>query len=231
MSVFVLKVSILSRCVCWAIVALVPISLLAADPAPAILHAEGGVWVNGAEARDSTEIIPGDVLETKPGAIANLDADGSSILIQAESVVKYNGDSVTLEHGSVSVGTSTAMSVHVDCLRIVPVSKDRTQYDVTDVNGTLQVGARKLDVNILYGASTRKLSPTNGASQSTIVHEGQQVSRGETEACGTAKKPGATATSINQKWVEVGAGAGGVAILCALLCSGQSHPSVSPSKP
>lgn len=227
---FVLNVSGLNRGVCWAMVTFVPVSLVAADSGSAILHSQGVVWVNGNEAHDSTAILPGDLLETKSGSVASLDADGSSILIQPETVVKFNGDSLTLEHGSVSVGTSTSMSVHVECIRILPASNGRTQYDATDVSGTILVVARKLDVNIFYGASTRKPASARAASQLATVHEGQQVAR--EEACGTAKKPGAAATSINTKWIGIGGTAGGAAaILCALLCGGESPPSVSPWKP
>ena len=186
--------STLNRRVCWAMIVFFPLSLVATDSGPAILHSKGGVWVNGSEAHDSTAILAGDLLETKSGAVASLDADGSSILIQSESVVKYNGDSLTLEHGSVSVGTGKAMSVHVDCIRVVPVSNDWTQYDVTAVSGKVQVAARKLDVNILYATSTRKPSPETAEAQSATVHEGQQATRDEAEACGTGKKPGAAAT-------------------------------------
>ncbi|MGB7866623.1 MAG: hypothetical protein WCF74_24755, partial [Candidatus Sulfotelmatobacter sp.] len=86
---------------------LFPLSLMAADTGSAILRGTGGVWVNGVEAADSIAVFPGDSLETKPGFIANLDAEGSSILIQGESVVKFQGSYLVLEHGSVSVGTST----------------------------------------------------------------------------------------------------------------------------
>ena len=75
-------------------------------------------------------VVSGDLLETKPGSVANLDAEGSSVLIQPESVVKFQGNYLSLEHGSVSVGTSTSMSVHVNCIKVEPVSRERTQYDV-----------------------------------------------------------------------------------------------------
>lgn len=181
-----------------------PASLLAAEAGPAILHTQGGVWVNGNEAADSTAIMPGDLLETKAGAIANLTTDGSAILIQAESMVKYNGDSLTLEHGSVSVGTSRSLSVHIDCLRVIPVSNDWTQYDVTNVNNTIRVNALKLDVNILRGSSMRKTSPENAASESATVHEGEQATRGESEVCGVAKRPVGASNPVNTRWIEIG---------------------------
>ena len=206
-----------------------PASLLADDAGPAILHAQGGVWVNGNEAADSTAIMPGDLLETKSGAAANLTTDGSTIVIRAQSIVKYNGDSLTLEHGSVSVGTSKSMSVHIDCLRVVPVSNEWTQYDVTDVNPTVRVDALKLDVNILRGTSMRKTSPESSASESATVREGQQATRDESEACGVGKRPTAAANPLNEKWIAIGAGGGGAILLCLLLCSGKKPSQISPA--
>jgi len=42
---------------------------------------------------------------------ANLALDGSTVLIQAESVAKFQGDLLVLDHGSVSVGTSKTFKV------------------------------------------------------------------------------------------------------------------------
>jgi hypothetical protein len=86
---------------------LFPLSLLAADTGSAIVHSNGGVRVTGAEVPDSTTVFAGDLLETKPGFMANLETEGSSVLIQGESVAKFQGNYLPLEHGSVSVGTST----------------------------------------------------------------------------------------------------------------------------
>src|ERR1700683_3863080 len=143
-----MSVSALRNFLCWTMVALYPVSLAAANAGSAIVHSKGGVWVNGSEVPDSTVIFPGDLLETKPGFVANLDAEGSSVLIQGQSIVKFEGNYLTLEHGSVAVGTSTSMSVHVNCLWVEPVSNDRTQFEVTDLSGSVQVAARKNDVNI-----------------------------------------------------------------------------------
>jgi hypothetical protein len=214
-------------------VVFLPLSLLAADTGSAVVHSKGGVWVNGAEVADSTAIFPGDVLETKPGFVAELDAEGSAVLIQPESIVKFQGNFVSLEHGSVSVGTSTLFAVHVNCIRVEPIVSERTQYDVTDFSGTVQVSAKKNDVNITQGGALKKMSPENNTSQSATVHEGQQASRIESIACGAPLRPGSPGSSgLNTKWMEIGGGgAGGVIVLCLLLCRGSSHNSVSPSQP
>jgi hypothetical protein len=225
-------VSIFRNVICWAMIVIFPSSLLAADSRAAILHTQGQVWVNGTEAADSTAIMPGDLLETKPGVVANLTTDGSAVLIQEQSIVKYNGDSLTLEHGGVSVGTSRSMSVQVNCLKVVPVSNEWTQYEVTDVSGQIKVNALKLDVNILRGASMRKQSPENAASGSATVHEGQQATRDESEACGGTRAPSPAGSPVNTKWVEIGAAAGGGGlILCLLLCNGKKPPQMSQSAP
>lgn len=205
---------------------------MAADTHSAILHSDGGVWVNGNEVSASTAIFPGDVLETKPGFVANLDAEGSSVLIQPESIVKFEGTYLDLEHGSVSVGTATEMSVHVNCIRVTPVSSDRTQYDVADLSGSVQVDARKNDVKITRGG-LKKTTPDD-ASQSATVHEGHEDKRDESALCGAPLRPEAPTNGLNTKWIEIGGAAGGGAlVLCILLCKSSSHSttSVSPSTP
>jgi len=215
----------------WVMIVLFPLSLPASDTASAIVHGSGGVFVNGTEVGDSMAIFPGDALETKPGFVANLDAEGSSILIQPESIVKFAGNFINLEHGSVSVGTSTALSVHVNCIQVQPVSAERTQYDVTDRSGSVHVAANKSDVNITQGGALRKTSEQN-ASISATVHEGQQATRDETNACGAPARPQTVSQGLNTKWLEAGGGAGGGAlILCLLLCKGSPSSSISPVQP
>jgi hypothetical protein len=223
-----MSVSTLSRLVCFAMILILPQSLLAIDTGSAILHAQGGVWVNGTEVPDSTAIFPGDLLETKPGFAANLTADGSTVLIQPESIVKFQGDVLVLDHGSVSVGTSKAMRVQVNCLMVVPVDTQWTQYDVTDVTGKVLVAAHKSDVKINREGGLAKLSKepqTSGA----IVHEGEQSTREESVACGAPPEPATAGNALNPKWIAA-AGGGGILILL-LLHGGPSKPPISSSKP
>jgi len=224
-------VPVLRKVVAGLMLFLFPLSLCAADAGSAILRSAGGVWVNGNEIAGSTTIFSGDSLETKPGFVANLDVEGSSVLIQPESIVKFEGTYLTLEHGSVSVGTSTAMSVHVNCIRVEPLSNDRTQYDVADVTGKVEVAAHKDDVKITQTGSAHKPSAENSSS-SAVVHEGQQGSRDESQACGAASPPESPAHGLPTKWIEIGGGAGaGVVVICLLLCKSPPKNTVSPSDP
>jgi len=226
-----ISVSALRNFVSWLMIILFPLSLMAADTGSSILRSTSGVWVNGMEVADSSAVFPGDLLETKPGFIANLDAEGSSILIQGESVVKFQGSSLVLEHGSVSVGTSTSMSVHVNCLKVEPLSSNRTQYDVTDTSGTVQIAAHKNDVKIERVGALRKTSSQSSLSESGIVHEGEQATRDESAVCG-AESPQGAGHALNTKWLEIGGGVGGgVLLICLLLCKSAPPSEVSPSQP
>ena len=228
-----MRVSFLRSIFAWSLIFILPAYLQAGDSKSAILHAQSGVWVNGSEAPDSTAIFPGDLLETKPGSVANLNIEGSSVVIQAESVIKYNGDSLTLEHGSVLTNTSDSFSVQVDCLKVVPVANVWTQYEVAHLNGNVHVNAEKNDVNIEQGASLRKRPEPNSSSQSSTVHEGEQADRDASKLCGVAPAiPNGASSGLNTKWIEIGAGAGGgVLVLCVLVCRGNPHNNLSQTTP
>ncbi len=221
--------STLSRLLCCAMILLLPQSLLANDSGSAILHTQGGVWVNGSEVPDSTAIFPGDLLETKPGFAANLSADGSTVLIQPQSVFKFQGDLLVLEHGSVSVGTSKAMRVQVNCLTVVPVSTEWNQYEVTDVTGKVLVAARKNDVKINREGGLAKPSKEPETGGGAIVHEGEQSTREESAVCGAPPGPATAGNALNAKWIA--AAAGGGVLLLLLLHGGPSKRPVSSSKP
>jgi ferric-dicitrate binding protein FerR (iron transport regulator) len=179
--------------------------------------------VNGSEARDSTAIFSGDLLETKPGFSATLNLDGSEILLAPEAVAKFNGDSLELDHGSVSVGTSKSFKVKVKCITVVPALSEWTQYEVSDLNGTVQVAARKGDVNVEVGVRGANSTETGG-----LIHEGQQKSYDET-VCGEPQRPTTAGLGNSPKWIAAAAGATG--ILLWIILHGTGGQPASPSQP
>jgi hypothetical protein len=216
-----------------AIAATIPLTLLGQTPLQgppaAILHTQGGVWVNGAEARDSTAIFAGDLVETKPAFSASLTLEGTEVMIAAESVAKFDGDILELDHGAVSVGTSKSFKVRVNCLKVVPVVNEWTQYEVSDLNGTVHVAAKKLDVNVEH-AMRGKSSAEQQSSQEGSVRESQEKNYDESEVCGAAAPPTSAGSAMNPKWIA--AGAGGLALLILILeHGGGGKSSVSPSTP
>jgi len=231
-----MRAPILRSSLCWLMLLLVPGCLLGQDiptdpRTGAVLRTLGGVWVNGYEAKDSSAVFPGDLIETKAGFSANLTVEGSTVQLGPESVGKFGDNFIQLDHGSVSVGTSRKFQVRVNCMRVVPVLSDWTQYEVADVSRTLQVSARKDDVNVEREGGHARASQEKEALQHVSVHEGEQRGFSENEICGAPLAP-TQAGAINAKWIEIGAGAGGGLILCAMLCrGGPSKPSMSASAP
>lgn len=220
-------VSVWQSCLCWAISAILPLSstgqALPQGPPVAILHAQGGVWVNGFEAHDSSSVFVGDIIETKPDSSANLTMDGSTVLLAPQSVSKFEGDLLELDHGGVSVTTTKGFKVQVNCILVTPVLNQWTQYAVTDVNGAVQVAARKLDVNVDHQRGRSKdASQPEPPQQRASVHEGEQKSYEESDVCGVASRPTTAGQGINPKWIYVGAG--GAAGLLLLLIHGGDHP-------
>ena len=230
-----MRVSIIRSCLCWAISAILPLcSLGQALPEKsggAILHTQGGVWVNGYEAHDSSAVFPGDVIETKPDSSANLSLDGSTVLIAPESVSKFQADLLELDHGGVSVVTSKSFKVRVNCILVVPVLNEWTQYVVTDVNRTVQVAARKLDVNVEHERGRGKESPEPQPSQQRAsVHEGEQKNYDESEVCGPAARPASALAGISPKWIAAGAAGAGI-LIWLLIHGGNPKTPASPSQP
>ena len=183
-----------------------------------ILHTQGGVWVNGSEARDSTAIFSGDIIETKPNFSATLNLEGSEILLAPESVVKFDADTLELDHGSVSVGTSRGFKVRLNCIVVAPASNEWTQYEVGNLTGTVQVVARKRDVNVEHGGSK---DSTPQSTPSGALHEGEQKGFDESEMCGRPQQPvTAGGSGLNAKWIAAGAAGAGLLIWLLIHNSG-----------
>jgi hypothetical protein len=230
-----MRVPIVRSCLCWVISAILPLSLmgqaLPEKPGGAILHTQGGVWVNGYEAHDSSAVFPGDVIETKPDSSANLSLDGSTVLIAPESVSKFQADLLELDHGGVSVVTTKTFKVRVNCILVVPVLNEWTQYVVTDVNRTVQVAARKLDVNVEHVGAPGKQAPEPQPSQQRAsVHEGEQKSYDESEVCGPAARPTSALAGISPKWIAAGAAGAGI-LIWLLIHGGNPKTPASPAVP
>lgn len=201
--------------------------------ASAILHTDGGVWVNGYEAHDSSAIFPGDLVETKPNASANLVLDGSTVLLAPETVGKFQGDLFELDHGVVSVVTSKSFKLRANCIQVVPALNEWTQYVVSDLSGSVQVSAKKLDVNVERTSGRGKPTVESEASQHESVHEGEQKTFEESQVCGTPPQPTAPGSGISPKWIAAGGGGAGLLICLVLHCFGNSptKPAVSQSSP
>ena len=112
------------------------------------------------------------------GNWAKIDADGSTVTVQPETIVQFEGDELILDHGSLQLNTSRGMKVRVNCITVIPLTQDWNRYDVTDVDGRVMVAAHQNDVKIHYQGAATRLSKQARSSDVT-VHQGEQVTREE----------------------------------------------------
>ncbi len=147
---------------------LLPGQLLAADSASAMLYANGTAWVNGSSVPKSAAVFAGDMVQTRPDSTAHLSASGSSVMVLADSLVKFQGPAVEIEHGAVRVSTAQGLATRAGEVTVKPAGNSWTEFQVTDVDGQVQIVATKGDVTVQDQQGT------------TTVQEGQQTTRDDT---------------------------------------------------
>jgi hypothetical protein len=135
-----------------------PGSLFAADSGAAMLYATGPAWVNGTHVPNSSAIFAGDLVQTRSDSAANINAPGSSITVLADSLVQFEGASLKVEHGGVAISTSKGVGAHAGDVMVAPASNGWTEFNMTDVDGTVKIAARKGDLNITDDKGTVTLA-------------------------------------------------------------------------
>jgi ferric-dicitrate binding protein FerR (iron transport regulator) len=195
---------------------------LAAQDSGAMLYGTGLVYLNGSQLANSSAVAIGDVIQIKENGEANLNASGSSVMIQSSTIARFRSGGLALDRGSISVATGNGMSVFARDFKITPVTGGWTEFYVTRVSGSIQIIARKGNVTVSCGATT------------STIKEGQEISRNDAADCGVvAKGSGAPAavkppliTSSTAKYAALGVGGG-------LLLWSLAHTDepVSPSVP
>lgn len=205
--------------------------LVAQDSGGAMLHSNTGVLLNRNPAPASSAIFPDDFIQTQSTGQATINATKSTATIAADTIVQFAGNVLNLDHGTLLVSTSNAMTVRVGCISITPVTEEWTQYDVTDVDGKVTVNARKNDVNIDDAGAKSQQNKSLNHNPRVTVREGNQASR--EEKCAAALRPpdyvagkGAILNSPWVKWPAVVAIGVGV---CSVICTGDQP--VSPTRP
>ncbi len=218
--------------VCLPLIVILPLSLLADDTGAAMLRSTGNVQVNKKQALPTSALFHDDLIETQQGAIARIEASGSTADISPETVIQFEGDELVLDHGRISVNTSRLLRVRVGCIIVTPVNSDWTHYDVTDMDGKVTVAALKNDV-YLEGRSAKAQDAKQPAhSDRMTVREGEQKSREEKCGAPPVKESGRLAgrgAIMNSPYVQWPAGGVIIGLTCWALCN-TGNP-VSPSAP
>jgi len=138
--------------------AILPASLLGADSGGAMLYAEGAAWLNGEHVPNSSAIFAGDLVQTRSDSGASIHAPGSSITVLKDSLVKFEGASLDVEHGGVLVSTSKGEAATAGDVRVTPASNAWTEFNVINTDGTVRITARKGDLTITGDEGTETLA-------------------------------------------------------------------------
>jgi hypothetical protein len=218
----------------WVMVMIFPAALFAADQPAAMLYSHGTALLNGNTIARSSAVFSGDLIQTNTESVANINATGSSVLVLNESLVQYEGSTLTLEHGGVAISTSKLLATRAGDVKVSPVATVWTEFEVRDVDGKVQIAARKGDLTISDNTGTTTLAQgqetTRDESQSqddSQTHKGKKKKKGAGPAAAAA--PGAAGGLLNSP-VAIGIAAGIVVGGTAWVLSRSDDP-VSPAKP
>jgi hypothetical protein len=200
---------------CWFIIVSLAGSLVASDAGAAMLYAKGTTWLNGAAVPHSSAIFPGDMVQTKSDALANINAPGSNVIVLPDSLLKYEGSVVLLERGGITVATSKNLSTRIGEIAVTPTGAgQQAEFEVIDKGKTIQIMARRGDLSLHEGAET------------SAVPQGQQI---EVEKKKIRKRGAAAVRAGNKPLItSKTAIVGGVVGACVLvLC----RPAGTPDEP
>jgi len=150
--------------------------MLAGETASAMLYTNGAAWLNGSEVPKSAAVFAGDMLQTRPDSTASIQANGSKVMVLADSLVKFEGPAVEIEHGAVRVTTSRGLAARAGDVTVKPATNSWTEFQVTDVDGRVQIAANKGDLTVQDDKGT------------TTVTQGQETTRDDTADTEKKKK-------------------------------------------
>lgn len=186
-----------------------PTAMFAADQASAMLYSHGTALLNGTNVPRSSAIFSGDLVQTNKDSVANINATGSSVLVLNDSLIQYEGNRVSLEHGGVTISTSKSLTTHVGGVTVSPTSSAWTEFEVRDVDGTVKIAARKGDLTVSDDKGTTTLAQGQETTREESPRDKNRKKRG-----GTGSVPGASGGVLNSP-VAIGIGTAAIAGVAA----------------
>jgi hypothetical protein len=205
-----------------------PASLFAADSGAAMLYATGAAWVNGSHVPNASAIFAGDLVQTRSDAAANINAPGSSITVLGDSLVQFDGASLKVEHGGVAISTSKGVAASAGDVKVSPASNSWTEFNMTDVDGTVKIAARKGDLNVTDDNGTTTLAQ---GQETTRDEQSDQSSdsKKKNKKRGTGAAPAAGGGVLDSP-LAIGIGGAVIVGVTAWVLIRNDNP-VSPSEP
>ncbi len=176
-----------------------------------MLHTSGPAWVNGAHVpRPASAIFSGDLVQTRSDSLANITQSGSSITVLADSLVQFQGSSIDIEHGGVTVATSKQTAATAGVVKVSPASSAWTEFNVTDTDGTVRIAARKGDLTVTDGNETFTLAQGQETSRDEGAQTTDETTGKKKKKNGSGVPVGATGGILN---APLAVGIGGAAVI------------------
>jgi len=134
-------------------------------------------------------VTVGDVVQTRDNGVANINAPGATIVVESNTIVRFQSGGFALDRGNISVATGKGMSVFARDFKITPTSGDWTEFYVTRASGSIQIIARKNSVTVSCGSNSSTVrEATNLSRRCSGLRPGLQTGRRCTH-CGEGPNP------------------------------------------
>ena len=173
----------------------------------------------------TSAVFPGDLVQTRSDSVASINASGSNVVVLADSLVKFEGPAVALEHGTLRVATSRGLSTHTGDVTVTPASNGWTEFEVKQLSDdAVQIVAQKGDVTVSDGSTTSTLSQ----GQQTTVDNSAEKKKKKRRKGGGAVPASGGAVLDSPAVIYGGAAAVGGLLTWVLLQDGNP---VSQAKP
>jgi hypothetical protein len=163
--------------------------------------------------------------------VANINQAGSSITVLADSLVQFQGTSVDIQHGGVTVATSKEIFATAGDIKVTPKSNAWTEFRVIDTDGTVRIHAEKGDLLIDDGSKVVTLA--QGQADQTVDENNPQAQnskkKGKNKKQATGAAPAAGGGILSSPYA-VGIGAGAIIGVTTWVLIKNDNPA-SPTRP
>jgi len=195
-----------------AMMLLTPAAMLMAETGNTMLYASGNVTLNGKEVARSASVATGDKIETAGSAATAVSQDGSKVIVNPYSAIRYQSAGVDVVKGTAAISTTDGLPAQAAQITVTPKDKAAT-YEIARLNN-----------NVVITSHTGALMITE-AGTTTELEAGSSSSRAAEPAPAPAPAPQAApvfpgSTLTGKQVFAIGGVVGAAAVLCGLWCGG-----------
>jgi len=197
-----------------AMMLLTPAAMLMAETGNTMLYASGNVTLNGKEVARSASVATGDRIETAGTTATAVSQDGSKVIVNPYSAIRYRSAGVDVVKGTAAISTTDGLPAQAAQITVTPKDKAAT-YEIARLNN-----------NVVITSHTGALMITE-AGTTTELEAGSSSSRAAEPAPAPAPAPAPQAAPVfpgstltGKQVFAIGGVVGAAAVLCGLWCGG-----------